>query len=330
MAVIAAQIDAFRADLEFIEQFVKRCMIDGIDFGTVVGDKPVLLLPGAQKLQQFFKFTPEMFEVDVVVDLSGKDHGEPYVYFRHRCKVRDPEGRIIGDAYGSGNSWEGRYRYRWVSEDKVPQSLRSNLKQFEKRTVSESVFVWQYEKRETGGKHGRANAYWLAFDEAIAEGTAKLVQLKQHWNNQLADAWVMDMASYRIPNPDLPDLENTVSKISQKRAYVGAILMASGFSSRFTQDLEDNGDVQSWEPDWSTFVRTVAGGLPKILAGAVDSADQAKIIKTVLESKFSFTSGWDERIATDAHAYLLEVEKLKTVDEREEVPEKDAGAKVST
>jgi hypothetical protein len=35
------------------------------------------------------------------------------------------------------------------------------------------------------------------------------------------------------------DMENTIVKMAQKRAYVGAVLNAFGLSDRFTQDLED-------------------------------------------------------------------------------------------
>ena len=40
-------------------------------------------------------------------------------------------------------------------------------------------------------------------------------------------------------NPDTPDLVNTILKMATKRAYIAAVLNATGASEFFTQDLED-------------------------------------------------------------------------------------------
>lgn len=48
----------------------------------------------------------------------------------------------------------------------------------------------------------------------------------------------------KIENMSRIGLMNTVQKIAQKRAFVGAVLVASGASTIFTQDLsEDDGDI---------------------------------------------------------------------------------------
>lgn len=44
------------------------------------------------------------------------------------------------------------------------------------------------------------------------------------------------------------DCGNTVLKMAQKRAFVGATLHAYGLSNRFTQDVEDNRDLYAKEP----------------------------------------------------------------------------------
>ncbi|MCC7371086.1 MAG: hypothetical protein IT306_21910, partial [Chloroflexi bacterium] len=43
----------------------------------------------------------------------------------------------------------------------------------------------------------------------------------------------------RVENEDTASLENTVSKMAQKRAHIAATLNATGASRIFTQDLED-------------------------------------------------------------------------------------------
>jgi hypothetical protein len=48
-----------------------------------------------------------------------------------------------------------------------------------------------------------------------------------------------DTTLYRIPNPDVADLVNTIQKMAQKRALVAATLIATSASEFFTQDVED-------------------------------------------------------------------------------------------
>jgi len=54
-------------------------------------------------------------------------------------------------------------------------------------------------------------------------------------------AWEIDCdaALYRIPNPDVADVVNTIQKMAQKRALVAATLIATSASEFFTQDVED-------------------------------------------------------------------------------------------
>ena len=47
------------------------------------------------------------------------------------------------------------------------------------------------------------------------------------------------MTLYRVPNPDVADLVNTIQKMAQKRALVAATLIATSASEFFTQDVED-------------------------------------------------------------------------------------------
>jgi hypothetical protein len=69
-------------------------------------------------------------------------------------------------------------------------------------------------------------------------------------------AWEIDVdtALYRIPNPDVADVVNTIQKMAQKRALVAATLIATSASEFFTQDVEDadsfgrNGATGSHEP----------------------------------------------------------------------------------
>lgn len=51
---------------------------------------------------------------------------------------------------------------------------------------------------------------------------------------------------YKIPNPKIADLVNTILKMSKKRAFIDAVLQVASLSDVFTQDLEDIRDfIQS-------------------------------------------------------------------------------------
>ncbi|MBS7566905.1 hypothetical protein KHS38_21040 [Mucilaginibacter sp. Bleaf8] len=65
-----------------------------------------------------------------------------------------------------------------------------------------------------------------------AEGTGKFRKAGGSW------IWVE-----RTENPDLIGLQNTMQKMAQKRAFVGAMLLATNASEFFTQDVEDMGFI---------------------------------------------------------------------------------------
>lgn len=61
------------------------------------------------------------------------------------------------------------------------------------------------------------------------------VEGKGKWK-KIKDRWVW---FEKKENPDILGLKNNIEKMAQKRAFVGAVLMATGASEFFTQDMED-------------------------------------------------------------------------------------------
>jgi hypothetical protein len=146
---------------------------------------------------------------------------------------------VVGAGEGSCNSWEAKYRYRWVAEEQVPEHLDRTqlLKREVRRTLCE--FDFAIERAETAGTYGKPAEHWQRFREAIRAGTARSVEKPTRRGN--AVAWEIDLDSplYRIPNPDAADVVNTIQKMAQKRALVAATLIATSASEFFTQDVED-------------------------------------------------------------------------------------------
>jgi len=71
----------------------------------------------------------------------------------------------------------------------------------------------------------------------------------------------------QIENPDSADLQNTLIKMANKRAFVDAVLKATGASRMFTQDMEDFGAATGQYEKASSkqigFIKTLFGSMPE-------------------------------------------------------------------
>jgi hypothetical protein len=223
-----------------IVEFTRRIMVRDQDFGEIPGtNKPTLLKPGAEKLCNFFGLEPEFTPILEDLDWTGALHGgEPFCYARYRCRLLR-EGRVVGVGEGSCNSWEARYRYRWVPEEQVPANLDRTLlpKRESRRMVCE--FDFAIDRAETTGAYAKPAEHWQMFRDAIRNGTARQVEKPTRRGNSIAWEIDVDLALFRIPNPDVADVVNTIQKMAQKRALVAATLIATSASEFFTQDVED-------------------------------------------------------------------------------------------
>jgi hypothetical protein len=223
-----------------IVEFTRRIMVKDLDFGEIPGtNKPTLLKPGAEKLCNFFGLEPEFTPIVEDIDWMGIQHGgEVFCYARYRCRLMR-EGRVVGVGEGSCNSWEAKYRYRWVAEEQIPAHVdRTRLL---KREVHRALceFDFAIERAETTGTYGKPAEHWQRFRDAIRNGAAQSVEKLTRRGKSVAWEIDVDTALYRIPNPDGADVVNTIQKMAQKRALVAATLIATSASEFFTQDVED-------------------------------------------------------------------------------------------
>ena len=190
-----------------IVEFVQSILVEDEDFGKVGGSpKPTLLKPGAEKLTVFFGLVPSYECVKEIEAWDGaKFGGEPFFYYRFKCRLlRD--GQVFGEGEGSCNSRESKYRYRTQTRS-CP-------------VCHEPAIIPS--KQEYGGG-------WLCFHKKGGCG-AKFAE---------GDPEIVHQQIGRVLNPDTADLVNTILKMATKRAYIAAVLNATGASEFFTQDLED-------------------------------------------------------------------------------------------
>ncbi|HUW15286.1 MAG TPA: hypothetical protein VM537_36570 [Anaerolineae bacterium] len=214
--------------------------VDGTDSGTIPGtDKPTLLKPGAEKLCSFFGLSPKFLLTECIEDWTGAEHGgEALFYYQYTCQLWRGD-LFVAEAGGSCNSWESKYRYRWVDESDVPEGMDKSM--LKKRGGKVSEFKFSVDKAETAGKYGKPSSYWQRFKDAIANDTATTGK-RETRNGKTYETWEIDCTVYRIPNDDVTSQVNTVQKMAQKRALVAVALLAINASEFFTQDLEDFSD----------------------------------------------------------------------------------------
>ena len=217
--------------------FVKSILVDGVDYGTIPGtQKPTLLKPGMEKLCAFFGFCPEFVTEVAIEDWTGKDHNrEQFFYYRYKCLLKK-NGVVIAEGIGSCNTWETKYRYRWVPAANVPKTLNIDALECQDRSIREPAFA--IERAETTGKYGKPAEYWQRFKDAIAAGTAVKGTMKAKSGREI-DTWEIPQVMYRVPNTDAADAVNTCQKMAQKRALAAPVLLATNTSEFFTQDVED-------------------------------------------------------------------------------------------
>lgn len=186
-----------------IQEAMRQVMVETEDYGTVpgCGKKPTLLQPGAQKLGFMFQFSAEYAH-------ERKDLPGGHLEFTVTCTLRHRNtGKLVGQGLGMASSMESKWRFRTGPKEDTGQPVP---KDYWDARGSDPVGA----QALIGGK-----GYTVAKDE----------------NGQ----WTIHKQGEKAENPNPADVCNTVLKMAAKRAYVGAVLTATGASFLFTQDIED-------------------------------------------------------------------------------------------
>lgn len=210
---IAPYIDPAIEDVKRLANLVlalrNEVFIDGQDYGVIPGTdngkdkpKPVLLLPGMEKLMRALHLRAEYVERGRVEDFDKN-----IIFYRYECRLIDYNtGLCISTAIGSANSRESKWRWR-NGDRKCPHCGQA--------TIIKG-------KAEYGGG-------WLCFAKKGGCG-AKFTEGDQVIEGQTVG---------RVENPEIFDQMNTIDKIAQKRALSSAIKGAANVSEFFTVDLDD-------------------------------------------------------------------------------------------
>lgn len=255
--IIPSNRQLFRPVLSALEMVERRKVVidlmkEVLQAGTHYGpafpgsDKPTLLQPGAEVLNTTFGLTARPAIISAVEDWYGDDHhGEAFFYYHYRYQLWRGE-ILLGEADGSCNSHEKKYRYRWMKEDDIPSHLDKN--KLKVRNGSLGEFQWAIDKGVTPpAKYGKPKEYWDSLRKSIENGKAISSQKscgKDHNGNPKTELyWEISAKEYRVPNEEMGDQVNTIKQMAQKRAYIRVTRQVTGASEFFTQDLDEDDDT---------------------------------------------------------------------------------------
>ncbi len=260
-------------------QFSKSILKKDVDYGVIPGTpKPTLLKAGAEKLRFAYGLAAEFECIDKTVEVHNL-----FIDYTYRCTVKSKSGSLLAQCEGNCNSMEPKFGYLWKTINELPQGYDISGLPSKTSGKKATEFDFAINKSETTGQYGKPQEYWDKWAVAIINGQARKIKKKTGKGTEL-DAWELDetVTVYRIPNPDVIGQKNTIMKMAQKRAFVGAMLIATGASEFFTQDIEDmpiNGKIYSedinLEPEFTdaTIITTESNGesTPAMQAAPVET-----------------------------------------------------------
>lgn len=182
-----------------LDQFYREVMQDGTDYGKIPGTDKPTLYQPGAQLLDQIFGYVPTFEV-TRSSVIDWDRPIPFFHYVILCRlISRRSGETVAEGIGSCNSHEDKYRWR----NAKPACPDCGKELFRSKQNPE-WFCW----RSRGGC-----GTTVALNAAGPAG--------------------------KVENEDTASLENTISKMAQKRAHVAATLNATGASRIFTQDIED-------------------------------------------------------------------------------------------
>lgn len=117
------RLQEMKEKVGLVQAFFRDVMVQGEDYGVIPGtDKPTLLKPGAEKLCEFYGYS-----IHVSTEREEKDRNTGW----YDCAVKVTlisrrTGEVIAEGVGEANTYESRYRYRWVWPEQLPAGVDKN------------------------------------------------------------------------------------------------------------------------------------------------------------------------------------------------------------
>ena len=190
-------IKSFQATMKKIEQFqqlIRRNLKEGKDYGTIPGTpKPSLWKPGAEKIVILGKLRSTFEVLD-----ETKDWENEFFQFEIRWNLWSGDN-LICQGVGLCSSKEDKYRYRWLTEKKLPKNVNKDNLLF----------------KEKAGKYGTYKVYRIENTDVCSIANTILKMAKKR---ALIDAALLVGSLSDLFTQDIEDLpEEYVSKSESKQ-----------------------------------------------------------------------------------------------------------------
>lgn len=204
-----------------VRAVAEAVMKESVHYGTIPGtEKPSLYQAGAQVLSVTFKLRPR-FKVEKT-ELPATSPGCPHREYSVETELVDAAANYIGMGVGLCSTMESKYRYRGAEDftdtgEPVPSTYWNLKSAAEKRRCLVAIM------------DDASSSYGIR--KITVQGVGKVWHIVKFPEERTM-----------VENQNIADCYNTVLKIAKKRAFVDAILNATGAGDVFTQDLEDLDD----------------------------------------------------------------------------------------
>jgi outer membrane biosynthesis protein TonB len=200
--------------LDKLKEFVKSYLVEGEDYGTIPGTpKPTLYKPGADKLCDIYGLADTY-----KVTSRTEDWSKNLFDYEVECTLTSKRtGHLVSTGLASCSSFESKYHWR-DQKRACPKCGKATIIKG-RDDYGGGWICWK--------KEGKSDGCGAKFSEN--------------------DTTITGQAVGRVENENIPDIKNTILKMSVKRSKVAAVLSASRSSGLFSQDLDDIVTVEDHE-----------------------------------------------------------------------------------
>lgn len=188
------------AQVQKIAQIKSAVMVKDEHYGRIPGTaKDTLYKAGAEKLAMTFRFAPKFN-----ITMTPLNHGEHREYSCVCVLNHITSGNFLAEGVGSCSTMESKYRWRKADPDPIGPVPKE---------------------------------YWK---EQNAAKKLDLIGGRGFGVKKIGVEWmVVKYGEGRVEHDNPADYYNTCLKMAKKRAFVDAVITATGGSDLFTQDVED-------------------------------------------------------------------------------------------
>lgn len=211
------EVETIKDDLQKIRKYqnvVKELLVDGLDYGIIPGtQKPTLLKPGAEKLAKIHGLA-DTYEIIKSVE----DWDKPFFEYILKCTLSHiSSGKVISEGIGSCNSFESKYRWRWVYEKEIPSGLFKNELIVQERTSKKGGYYKVY-RIPNDDIFSQVNTIQkMAKKRAMVDATLSACRLSAIFTQDIEDIADVEVKSHPEPEKSEPKKQEYPKKSKVER-----------------------------------------------------------------------------------------------------------------